>query len=246
LSAEAPLIGIPVLKSQTHSPPHVTVFAVPPSYSKAIAASGGAPLQIPQGLALDTLRSVFDRLDGVLLAGGGDVDPAYYDQAAGDTISGLDRDRDEMEIALTRWAVEEKKPLLTICRGIQVMNVALGGTLYQDVLADMAGAIRHAYFQSQGFARDYRPHHVELSAGSQLARLMGGERFPVNSLHHQGINQVAPGLRPVAFAPDGLVEGVEAEAHPFAIGVQWHPESLVPADSVMQSLFDAFVAAARR
>jgi putative glutamine amidotransferase len=246
LSAVPPLIGIPVLKSKTHSPPHVTVYAVPPSYSEAIAASGAAPLQIPQGLTLDTLRSIFDRLDGVLLAGGGDIDPAYYDQVAGDSISGLDRDRDEMEVALTRWAVDENKPILTICRGIQVMNVALGGTLYQDVLADMPGAIRHAYFQSQGFARDYRPHHVELSAGSHMARLMGGERFPVNSLHHQGINQVAPDLKPVAFAPDGLVEGVEVEGHPFAVGVQWHPESLVPEDAVMRSLFDGFVAAARR
>lgn len=238
MSPAQPLIGIPVNKSEA-------LYSLNPLYSEGVLVGGGAPLQIPQGMDRDTLRTIFERVDGLLLAGGGDVDPAFYDETAGDQVRGIDRERDEIEITLVRWAVEEGKPLFAICRGIQVMNVALGGSLYQDVLSDMPGAIRHSYFQGLGFARDYLAHDAELVPHSHLARLLDGERFAVNSLHHQGIKKLAPDLTLTARAPDGLIEAVEVEDHDFAIGVQWHPEALAPKDPVMRRLFEGLVEAAQ-
>lgn len=208
-------------------------------------AGGGAPLQIPLGLDPTTLRVVFERVDGLLLAGGGDVDPAFYGGPASDKCRGIDRERDALEMDLVRWSIEAGKPLLTICRGIQVMNVALGGSLYQDLLSDMPGALRHDYFTSDGFARDHRAHPLTLVRDSGLIHLLGAERLVVNSLHHQGIKDLAPDLTPVGHAPDGLLEAVEVKGHPFAVGVQWHPEALVADDPMMRRLFEALVKAAR-
>jgi putative glutamine amidotransferase len=245
VSPTPPLIGIPVYKSQAHEPPHLPFYALSPLYTEGVVAGGGAPVQIPLGLDQDTLRAIFDRLDGLLLAGGGDVDPAFFDETAGDKVYSVDRERDEIEITLVRWAIGSGKPLFAICRGHQVMNVALGGSLYQDILSDMPGAIRHAYFTKDGFARDYPAHDVRLVPDSRLASLLGGDHFTVNSLHHQGVKDLAPDLTPVGHAPDGLVEALEVHGHPFAIGVQWHPEALAPNDPAMRRLFEALVEAAR-
>jgi putative glutamine amidotransferase len=124
------------------------------------------------------------------------------------------------------------------------MNVALGGTLYQDVLSDVPGSIQHDYFQSKGYERDYPAHKVQLVSDSGLAQLLDGEQFTVNSLHHQGLKAVAPDLRPVGHADDGLVEAVEVGGHVCAFGVQWHPEALAPKDPIMQRLFARLVDAA--
>jgi putative glutamine amidotransferase len=244
VSPTHPLIAIPVYKSKAHGPPHSSLYALHPLYSEGVVAGGGAPVQIPLGLEQDALRVIFDRVDGLLLAGGGDVDPALYGEQSSAKVQGIDRERDEMEVTLVRWALEEGKPLFAICRGIQVMNVALGGTLYHDILTDMPDAIRHAYFQTLGFARDYLAHDVRLTPDCLLARLLGGDHLAVNSLHHQGIKALAADLKAAAHAPDGLVEAVEVTGHPFAIGVQWHPEALAPNDPVMRRLFEALVEAA--
>jgi putative glutamine amidotransferase len=240
-----PLIGIPVYKSEARHPPHASLFALHPLYSEGVLAGGGAPLLIPHGIDRQALRTIFDRVDGLLLAGGGDVDPACYQETATDQVYGVDRERDELEMVLVRWAVGEGKPLFAICRGIQIMNVALGGSLYQDVLSEMDGANRHAYFQSMGFPRDHVAHDVRLSPNSGTARLMGGDHFDVNSLHHQGIKALAPELTVTGQAPDGLVEAVEVVGHPFAAGVQWHPEALAAQDPAMRRLFEGLVEAAR-
>lgn len=245
MSPAVPLIGIPVYKSEACAPPHIPLYALHRLYCECVLAAGGAPLQIPHGVDQQTLRAIFDRLDGVLLAGGGDVDPAFYDETPSDLVYGVDRERDEMEMALVRWAVAEGKPLFAICRGIQVMNVALGGSLYQDVLTGMPGALRHACFERLGFARDHPAHDVQLSPGSGLIGLLGSDCCTVNSLHHQGLKRIAPGLTPTGRAPDGLVEAVEVEGHVFAIGVQWHPEALAPQDPMMRRLFEGLVQAAR-
>ncbi len=185
-----------------------------------------------------------ERLDGFLFSGGGDMDPAFYGEPVAGS-RGIDRQRDELELVLVQRVVQARKPFLAICRGHQVVNVALGGSLYQDLASDMPGAIRHDYFQSAGYARDLRPHEVQLEPDSRVAQILGGTRFPVNSLHHQGIRRLAEGLVPVGYAPDGLVEAFEMPDYPFAIGVQWHPEALAPTDPTMQRLFDALVQAAR-
>jgi putative glutamine amidotransferase len=245
VSARQPLIGITTYKSGDGTPAQNTLYALNPLYSHGVVAVGGAPLQIPHGVDTRSLRTIFDHVDGLLLSGGGDVDPAFYHEPTGDEVRGVDRERDEIEIELVRWAVEEGKPVFAICRGIQVMNVALGGSLYQDVLSDMPGAMRHAYVQGEGYPRDFLAHDVQLTANSRVAHLLDGDHFPVNSLHHQGIKQLAPELTVVGTAPDGLVEAVEIEGHSFAVGVQWHPEALAPKDAVMRGLFGGLVAAAR-
>jgi len=216
-----------------------------PLYAEGILAVGGVPLLIPNGLDEVTLRTLFEHADGLLLSGGGDVDPSFYGEATSDYVYGVNPKRDELEITLVRWALAEQKPIFAICRGIQVMNVALGGSLYQDILADMPGAMQHDFFQSKGYERNHRAHKVELAPSSRIARLLGGAHFAVNSLHHQGLKAIAPELVPVGHAADGLVEAVEVDGHVCAYGVQWHPEALAPEDPVMRSLFAGLVDAAR-
>jgi putative glutamine amidotransferase len=195
---------------------------------------------VPPGLAEGTLRGLLPRLDGLLLSGGGDLDPARYGAPPHPLAAGLDAARDATELALTRWAVAEGRPLFGICRGAQVLNVALGGTLYGDV-GEHPGALQHTYPSE---AAALRPHPVQVAEGSRLAEVLGLPVLAVNSLHHQAVRAVAPGLRVAARAPDGLVEAVELPGHPFALAVQWHPESL-PEAPEMQRLFAALVAAAR-
>jgi putative glutamine amidotransferase len=139
--------------------------------------------------------------------------------------------------------MEEARPLLAICRGIQVLNVGLGGTLYQDIQAQIPGASRHDWYP--GYARDRRPHTVAITPGSRLAGIVEADLMRVNSLHHQSLRDVASRLAVTARAPDDVIEAVEADDHPFAIGVQWHPEELADDDPRAQHLFDAFVGACR-
>jgi len=241
----APLIGITVSTVESQSPPVMPLYTLSPLYVEGILAVGGAPLQIPNGLDEKALRTVFQRVDGLLLSGGGDVDPIFYGETPGDHVYGVNRERDELEIKLVRWALADQKPIFAICRGFQVMNVALGGTLYQDILSDVPGSTQHDYFQSKGYARDYPAHPVQLVPNSGIAQLLEGDHFTVNSLHHQGLKAVAPDLAPVGHADDGLVEAVEVGGHVCAFGVQWHPEALAPKDPVMRRLFARLVDAAR-
>ena len=181
------------------------------------------------------------RLDGVLLTGGGDLDACHYDGADHAGISGVDDWRDRTEIALVRQLVEGEIPFFGICRGCQVLNVALGGTLHPEV-AEVSGAIRHTYYPGHPF--DLLSHWVDVNQDSRLAALVGERRFQVNSLHHQSIAQLATGLQAAALAPDGLVEAVEVRGHPFGLAVQWHPEVL-PGEASTRALFAGFVEACR-
>lgn len=204
---------------------------------QAVERAGGLPLLLPPALADATLRRIFERLDGVLFTGGGDIDPAHYGGAPSDRLGGVDPARDHLELTLARWTVDEGKPVFGICRGLQTLNVALGGALYGDI-SEHPDAQRHTYYPGLPF--DLRPHPVDITADSTLARIIGEPRVMVNSLHHQAVRVVAPGLRVVARAEDGLVEALEAPGHPFALAVQWHPEALPDAPE-MQRLFRAFV-----
>ncbi len=216
-------------------------------YLDAVAAHGGVPVMVPL-LAQDeaTLRALFDRLDGVLIPGGVDMDPASYGAARHPLCGRTDPDRDAAELALARWCIAERKPLFGLCRGIQVINVALGGSLWQDLHAERAGSIKHDYFPNQGFARDHLAHEVALAPGSRLRTLVGAGTLPVNSMHHQGLRDLAPGLRVTATAPDGLVEAVEFDGDQFLLGVQWHPESVEFVDPGCRHLFAGFIYAASR
>jgi len=216
-------------------------------YVRVLVAAGAIPWIIP--LIQDdpaTLRGIYDRLDGLFLPGGVDLDPSAYHEGPNDLCGRTDPARDEIELTLTRWALEEKKPLLAVCRGIQVLNVAAGGTVHQDLAAQLPGAIKHDYFPRSGqYSRDLLVHDVTLTKGSRLETLLDAPSVEVNSMHHQGIKELAGALRPTAFAPDGLIEGLESQNGHFLLGVQWHPEALVERDPRMGRLFSAFIDASR-
>jgi putative glutamine amidotransferase len=192
----------------------------------------------------DTLRGIYEHLDGVFIAGGVDVDPASYGEDRHALCGRTDLPRDRVELLFTRWALVDEKPLLGVCRGMQVLNVVRGGSLYQDCADEYAGAIKHDYFPHEGHARDYLAHEIEVVPGSRLHDAFGAGTAHVNSMHHQGIRRVGEGLVASALSPDGLIEALEAPAHPFAVGVQWHPEMLIERDSGTRRLFEAFADAA--
>jgi len=183
-----------------------------------------------------------NRFDGFVLSGGGDVDPALYGGHLDATVHSIDPERDAFECALIPLVLQADKPLLAICRGAQILNVALGGSLYEDIPSALPAALRHDWYPN--IPRDYLAHTVEIEQGSRLAEILGTRKLRTNSLHHQAIQQPAPGLEVVAYAEDGVIEAVELPEKRFAIGVQWHPECL-PTEPAMQRLFSEFVNAAR-
>jgi putative glutamine amidotransferase len=244
-----PIIGIP---TQTLHAMDGIPEALPESwvmnqrYSRVVASAGGLPVMIPLLDDEATLRALYDRLDGLLLPGGLDLDPATYGEPRRPDCGRVDPDRDRVELQFARWAIAEGKPVFGLCRGLQIVNVALGGTLYQDIAAQFSGAIKHDCFPTAGYARDHLAHEVTVSAGSRLGTLIGAASLRVNSMHHQAVKELAPGLLPSAVAPDGVVEAVESPDQPFLLGVQWHPESLVERDLRMRRLMAGFVEAAGR
>lgn len=213
------------------------------TYTRAIERAGGHPVLIPVHTPPAALPDLRARLDGLLMTGGGDVDPSLFDGREHPRISELDRQRDDLELAMARLAAQTGWPLLAICRGIQVLNVALGGSLYTHIADQFASAQRHDFDSKT--QRETLAHRVRLLPGSLLANALGSLEVEVNSLHHQGVERLADGLTATAWAPDGLVEGVEVMGHPYAVGVQWHPECLVDSQP-MQSLFRSFVLACEK
>ena len=217
-------------------------------YYLATTVVGAIPWMIPLlDDDPDTLREIYDRLDGLLLAGGVDMDPQTYGEKPHPLLGRIDPARDRVELQLAHWAVEDKKPVLGLCRGLQVINVAQGGTLYQDVAAQFPGAIKHDYFPTAGYERDHFAHDIVLQPGSRLEHAFELRHLMVNSMHHQGVKQLGSGLFASAVAPDGLVEALEAGSDDhFMIGVQWHPEVFEMTDPHTRHLFREFINAANR
>jgi putative glutamine amidotransferase len=214
-------------------------------YFDAAVHAGAVPWMVPLiDDDLTTLRAIYDRLDGVLIPGGVDVDPANFGEPRRPLCGVVDPARDRVELQLARWAAADGKPLLGLCRGLQVINVALGGTLFQDIGSELPGALKHDCFPNEGFARDYLAHDVALAEGTRLRAAFEGERVAVNSMHHQGIHQLASGLMASAVAPDGLVEGIESPNGHYLVGVQWHPEVFEGRDAGTRRLLEGFIEAA--
>lgn len=216
------------------------------TYINSLTALGALPWVIPLVADdMDTLRGIYEQLDGIFLAGGVDVSPNQYGEDPTPLCGRIDPDRDAVEMALTRWALADHKPILGVCRGVQVLNVAAGGTLYQDVRAQHPAAIKHDYFPYSGeYSRDLRIHNVEILPDTRLDAALQNRSVSVNSMHHQGIKRLADGFRPSAYAEDGLIESIEAPNGQFAVGVQWHPEEFVGRDPATDRLFCAFLSSA--
>ena len=234
-----PIIGITTYNQENKY--GYPIAALMHRYIEAVREAGGVPLLIPSGLTDVAIRVLLARLDGILFTGGGDIATAIFHGVDHPKVDGVDPRRDALELPLAKAAAGSGKPFLGICRGFQVVTVALGGTLFTDIADQKPGAIKHAY--DSGTERTVLAHTVNVDPGSRLAELLGGPVVQVNSLHHQGAKDIPAGLRPVAFAPDGLVEGLELPGHPFGIAVQWHPEWLTDRPEARR-LFRAFVEAA--
>jgi putative glutamine amidotransferase len=213
--------------------------AVAENYLQALESAGLTPVLIPVGGDPGGAAAVLDRIDGLVLTGGGDVAPSVYGAPPEPRTAGVDTRRDAVESRLVRLARDRDLPLLAICRGIQVVNAALGGTLIQDL--PTADPPRPGHMVTGAW--NGPAHPVRLEPGSRLRELLGAE-ITVNSLHHQGVAALAPGLRAAARAPDGLIEAVEDPGTRFLAAVQWHPEMLGP-EHVSSALFREFAAAAR-
>jgi putative glutamine amidotransferase len=211
-------------------------YSLPVEYVSAVQRAGALPVLIPPGSPQP--ERYLDLVDGVILAGGGDIAPRHYGGDEHETLYGVDADRDALELALARAVLARKYPTLAICRGMQVLNVALGGTLIEHLPSVVGEQILH-----RKPPRDPTPHAVNVKPDSRLAALAGTALEP-QSWHHQAIRELAPGLSAVAHAPDGTIEAVELDGAPWLIAVQWHPELTAHEDSRQQKLFDALVAQA--
>jgi putative glutamine amidotransferase len=220
--------------------------AISSTYIEAVIAAGGAPVLIPASDDEYAIRAIYRRLDGLLLSGGADIDPAFY----GEEINGteeIDRMRDKTELMITRWAIEDKMPTLGICRGQQLLNVALGGSLVQDIPTQIPDSPLNHRLSHQLQQRDYLAHSVALEPGSRLASMLETTGLEVNTLHHQSVKAVGQGLKIVGVAPDGVVEALESEDPArWIFSVQSHPEELWRQHEWARKLFDEFIVQSRR
>jgi putative glutamine amidotransferase len=228
-----PLIGITTYN--TKNPYDRDISAVQHTYIRAVTQAGGIPILIPAILPADDLNELYAHLQGILFSGGGDISLKYFDGVQHPNIYDVDEARDVTEISLLQKSVQHQKPFLAICRGMQVMNVALGGTLHTHISDQVPNALQHSHDEFTTIV-----HPVNITEDSRMAEIFGETLLQVNSLHHQGLKDLASNLRIVGHAPDGVVEAVELVDHPYAIGVQWHPEWLTD-QPVMRKLFKSFV-----
>jgi putative glutamine amidotransferase len=208
------------------------------TYVEAVRRAGAVPVLIPP--QPENAPSIVEELDGLVLAGGEDCDPSIYGEERHPTTETMDPRRQSNDLTLARVARERGIPTLGICLGVQVMNVAAGGTLIQDINSAMETEIEHASEPS-----DRGRHGVIIEQGTRLSQILGDRELDVNSSHHQAIRDLGDGLRVTAHAPDGVIEGLEDPRHPFYVGVQWHPEDM-PGERSAEVLFGAFVDAARK
>src|SRR5215216_5298770 len=230
-----PLIGITTTQSKTvHGQPTVMLMQ---SYIQAVVQAGGVPVLIPSLMAEDGWEIAYSRLDGILFSGGGDISLEFSPGEPHPRIDEVDLQRDAIELSMVQAAASDGKPFLGICRGCQVLNVALGGSLYTHLPDQLPHALDHSY---PGNMRTVLVHEVKIEEGTHIAEILGEPIIKVNSLHHQGLKDIPSSLRVAGHAPDGLVEAIELPDHPFGLAVQWHPEWLTDQEST-RALFRKFI-----
>jgi putative glutamine amidotransferase len=208
------------------------------AYFEAVEASGAAPFGLPP--LPGSLRTLYELADGLLLTGGGDVDPARYGEKAVPQLGHVDPERDHAELTLARWALEDDKPLLAICRGAQVLNVACGGTLYQDLPTQYPGGLNHNESRDRGI-RGLATHSLEVVPGTRTESAIGPGAHPANTHHHQAVKSLGQGLIVTGRAEDGVIEAIESEEHSWAVGIQCHPEMMWREHPWAARIFAAFV-----
>jgi putative glutamine amidotransferase len=239
-----PVVGIPCYHHGCDTFLGGLGSALPDSYVRALDRVRCAAMLIPATGSEEALAALYRRCDGLLLAGGPDVAPAAYGQKPHPALGPVTPERDRVELSLLRRAIDDRMPLLCICRGIQLLNVGSGGTLWQDLSAQNPAAFRHDLHPLHPPA--HLGHEVRVETGSRLHGVVGCHRTRVNSLHHQAIDRLGDGLTVSARSPDGVVEAVEGTGRGWLLGVQWHPEWLVDSEETALRLFEAFAEACRR
>lgn len=216
------------------------IYSLREAYVKSVELAGGIPMIIPPTHNMD-IEELLDKVDAVILSGGPDIDPYLYGEKPIPKMGSINPLRDKFEIELAKKTVENGKPLLAICRGIQVLNVAFNGTLYQDINTQIQNSIRHAWHTATGteVPPEYPTHTVKLKENSKLYKIFGKNILKVNSFHHQAVKNVGKGFEATAWADDGVIEAIEHIEDKFIIGVQWHPEYMW--DSEMIKIFKTLI-----
>lgn len=241
--AKRPLIGIPCFSTE-RADSRRPVYANNKTYVHAIERAGGVPLLLPPMDLAESRAAALSALDGLLLTGGGDLDPAYYGEEMLPQCNEPERERDEAEFAFTQDALAERMPILGVCRGMQLLNVTRGGNLIQDLATQRPETARHDQLDHP---RTFRAHSMDINPSSRLGEILGLSQAMVNSLHHQAVDRPGEGVEIVAWSEDGVAEALELRDYPFALAVQYHPEELVTDDDEASvRLFRAFVEACRR
>jgi putative glutamine amidotransferase len=243
-----PIIGITVgeVRNQMY-PTTPQVQGQMHTYVDAIGRAGGVPLLIPLVRDIGKLKQLYELCDGLVFAGGNDIDPELYGEKTSARTKRVYRERDDQELELIKWAIRDKKCCLCICRGMQLLNIAQGGTLYQDIPTEIPGASVHDLIERE--AADYKhiAHQIIIEPDSQLAKILGVNEIDANAYHHQAIKKLGNGLQATALAEDGIViEALEMPAEKFMIGVQSHPEAIeASVEPTWQKLFKAFILATK-
>jgi putative glutamine amidotransferase len=236
---ERPLVGITpdVTASARAGEP---LIIIQERYARAIEAAGAVPLVLPVLPSTKNIRAVIDHLDGLVVSGGNfDIHPRFYGEKPIEALGEIKEERTEFELGLIALALARDMPLLGICGGAQAINVALGGSLYQDIDAQRPGRIEH----QRSNVKDSGGHEVAIHEGTKLRKIVGSPRLTVNTTHHQAVKKPGKNLLVDATAEDGIIEGIESAAHRFVLGVQWHPEFLVHREAAQRKIVAAFVRA---
>ena len=230
-----PLIGLTTTRIPNQD--GLPTFAVNQPYARSISMAGGIPILIPLNLADEDVDQLLARLDGILFTGGYDIEPQRYGSQPHPKAKQIDKERDRQECQLVQAAINAGRPFLGICRGLQVINVAMGGSLYEHLADQLPGCLAH---DNHDKPRDFLAHAVSIERDTLLDQIIPCNQTQVNSLHHQGVNRLASALRPSAISSDGLVEALELPDVRFGLAVQWHPEELQEYAS-MRRLFQEFI-----
>ncbi|MBO8173014.1 MAG: gamma-glutamyl-gamma-aminobutyrate hydrolase family protein [Bacillaceae bacterium] len=230
-----PIIGIiPSLENES--------VRVHRDYTDSVRRAGGLPFILPYSTDDEDFNQMADQVDGLLLTGGGDIDPSLFGEDPLPGLGPITPERDHLEIRMIRLMLNRGSPIFAICRGCQILNVAAGGDMYQDLDSQLDGLLQH----TQQAPRYHASHKIRVVKPSLLYQITGEESFKVNSFHHQAVKEPAPGFVVSARTADGVIEAIESRSHPFVLGVQWHPENMTATDALAHRLFQAFIEACRR